>query len=79
MNVLGDLNMWTRGRDEQNAGKFAYELFGDDSTLLERRGGFNTPYEADRAAEIAQRLALFPPSTRTDDIDTDELMAELLA
>lgn len=76
--------MWTRGKDKQAAGKFAYEVFGMDGALIESVGGFDTAQAADRAAEHAQRVALFGDAARltlTDIIDSmsdDELVAELL-
>jgi hypothetical protein len=71
--------MWTRGRDKDQAGKFAFELFDANNVLVQRVGGFATHTEADRAAEVAQRRALFPvdalgvAETMTD----DELLAAL--
>jgi hypothetical protein len=69
--------MWTRGKDTERPGMFAYELFTADGALIERVGGFATHIEADRAAERAQRMALdFPGMTPPIENMTD---AELLA
>jgi len=67
--------MWTRGKDKQIPGKFAYELF-DGNTMIERVGGFATAQDADRAAETAQRRALFPVTEC--EMTDDELLAALM-
>ncbi len=69
--------MWTRSKDKTAEGKFEYALY-DNSTLIERVGGFNTAQEADRAGELAQRRALFPAPVECDMTD-EELLAELFA
>jgi hypothetical protein len=74
--------MWTRGRDKDQAGKFAYELYSADNVLIERVGGFATHTEADRAAEVAQRRVLFPVADAPLTLDEilmsdDELLAAL--
>ena len=73
--------MWTRGRDKDQPGKFAFELFDDQGATIERVGGFASHTEADRAAEVAQRRALAPilPAldTETDAMSDDELLSEL--
>ena len=69
--------MWSRGRDEEQPGKFAYELF-DGRNLVERVGGFATHTEADRAAESAQRRLLLGAPIECSLSDAD-LLAELLA
>lgn len=70
--------MWTRGKDKEQPGKFAYELW-DDFELVKRVGGFDTPAEADRAAEEAQRHFLFPPQyDEFSHLTNEELLAELL-
>lgn len=70
--------MWVRGKDKENPGKFQYELYDNDGNLVERVGGFDSHFEADRAAEIAQRRILFPIDTSFDDLSLDEIMSELL-
>lgn len=68
---------WTRGKDAEQPGKFAYELF-DGFETVERVGGFDTPADADRAAEAAQRRHLFPAAPASiDDISDDELAKAL--
>ena len=47
--------MWTRGKDIEQPGRFAYELFSSSGTPIHRQGGFTTAHDADRAAEEAQR------------------------
>jgi len=47
--------MWTRGKDTEQTGRFAYELFTSSGEVVHRRGGFATAQDADRAAERAQR------------------------
>lgn len=70
--------MWTSGKDKEQPGKFAYELW-DGFELVQRVGGFDTPGEADRAAEDAQRRFLFPPATdEFSHLTNEELLAELL-
>ena len=72
--------MWTRGKDENNPGKFAYELW-DGNKLIERVGNFNTAQEADRCAERVQRMYLNNPSTfiaASGDVPTDEELDELI-
>lgn len=71
--------MWTRGKDRQHLGKFAFELFDGAGALVERRGGFDTAQEADRAAERAQRALLAPAPTMTDSDwqEIDALLSEL--
>jgi hypothetical protein len=77
--------MWTRSKDQQKPGKFAYSLYSMTNELVETVGGFDTHSEADRAAEAAQRRALFgDKATMTLDeiinsMNDDELLAELLA
>lgn len=71
--------MWMRGKDQDQAGAFAYELW-DESRLLHRRGGFPTAQAADRAAERAQRdflqygIEAPPPDVQMTD---EELFAAL--
>lgn len=74
--------MWTRGKDKEQPGKFAFELFDAAGTLIERQGGFATHTEADRAAERAQRCALFPKIIPLDGslyLTDEEILAELCA
>ena len=66
--------MWTRGKDSNNPGKFAIEVF-DGAECVLRKGGFDTAQEADRAAEKAQREILFPAQAFTS--QDDELLAAL--
>lgn len=75
--------MWTRGKDENNAGKFAYEVW-NERELVERVGNFDTAQEADRAAEIANRRFVSCLMTGeafdgvfTDNMSLDEILAEL--
>ncbi len=70
--------MWTRGKDKNAPGKFAYELF-TNGALTERVGGFDTAQAADRAAEVAQRKALRDEVLGgvKSTITLDELAAEL--
>jgi len=73
--------MWSRGKDAENPGKFAFELW-DGFDLIKRVGGFDTAQEADRAAEAAQRAHLFPQAEEPlpDDIanmSIEELGREL--
>lgn len=75
--------MWTRGKDENHPGKFAYELW-NESKKVERVGKFDTAQEADRAAEIAnRRLVQCMMSGEpfhgvfTDNMTLDEIFAEL--
>jgi hypothetical protein len=78
--------MWVRGKDKNNPGKFEYSLY-DDQRLVECVGGFDTHFEADRAAERAERK-LWASAVRFDELDDipdsiakmsdDELLAELL-
>lgn len=77
--------MWTRGKDENNEGKFAYEIW-NERELVERVGKFDTAQEADRAAEIANRRfvsCLMSGETFhgvfTDNMTIDEIFAELEA
>lgn len=68
---------WTRGKDTESPGKFCFELF-DGFQTVERRGGFDTPQEADRAAEIAQRRWLFGArEPELDAMTVDEIWAAL--
>ena len=72
--------MWTRGKDKNEAGKFAIEVFNDAGELVLTKGGFDTATEADRAAEVEQRNVLFGYAPGFDwDMSDDELLAELLA
>lgn len=74
--------MWTRGRDKNEAGKFAYTLYGVAGETIETVGGFETHTAADRAAEVAQRRVLFPIADQADALPemTDlELLAALEA
>lgn len=74
--------MWTRGKDKEQPGKFAFELFDMEGAPVQRVGGFNTAQEADRAAERAQRNLLLygaPDGPPPIDIDTDQLLRDLLA
>ncbi|WP_422383267.1 hypothetical protein [Roseibium album] len=65
--------MISAGKDKQNAGKFAYEIFIDNELVL-RKGGFDCAQERDRDAETEHRRRLFPqPKSQS----TPELMAEL--
>lgn len=68
--------MWTRGRDKDQPGAFAFELW-EGRTLIERRGGFATAQEADRAAEMAQRRLTFPPMPDDEALSLEELRAAL--
>lgn len=75
--------MWTRGKDENHEGKFAYEIW-NERELVERVGKFDTAQEADRAAEIANRrfvscLMSGEPfdGVFTDNLSLDEIFAEL--
>lgn len=77
--------MWTRGKDENNEGKFAYEIH-DGFIMVERVGNFDTAQEADRAAEIAnRRLVMCALSGEpfdgvfTDNLSLDEILSELEA
>lgn len=47
------------GKDKTEAGKFSYELWMGRETV-EVVGGFDCPTEAEKAGQIAQRMALFP-------------------
>lgn len=70
---------WTRSKDTESPGKFCYEIF-DGFQTVERRGGFDTAQEADRAAEIAQRRWLFgAPEPEPDAMTVDEIFAALSA
>lgn len=73
--------MWTRGKDENHPGKFCYELFDANGTLVERMGKFDTAQEADRAAERVQRLYLLHPDSfipcSGDNLTDEELDAAL--
>lgn len=75
--------MWTRGKDEKNHGKFAYEIW-NERELVERVGNFESALEADRAAEIANRRfvqCLMGGETFDgvfcDNMSLDEIFAEL--
>jgi len=72
---------WTRGKDSESLGKFAYELW-DESGVVERKGGFDTAQAADRAAERAQRLLIFGAPVQSDaaacQLSDAELIAELM-
>lgn len=46
---------WSRGKDAENLGKFAYECLDWNGNLYRREGGFASAQEADRAAETAER------------------------
>lgn len=77
--------MWTRGKDEKNEGKFAYEIW-NERELVERVGNFDTAYEADRAAEIANRrfVSCLMSGERfdgvfADSMTLDEIFSELEA
>ena len=71
---------WTRGKDPASPGQFNYELW-DGFRMVERKGGFATAQDADRAAERAQRRLLFGAPISQDHSDLslsdDELLAEL--
>lgn len=69
--------MFTRGKDSQAPGKFAFTIYGSDNTIIAREGGFETAQEADRAAERAHREHLFPPSDTTPDMTDAELLEQL--
>lgn len=72
--------MWTRGRDDEQPGRFAYELFDMDGSLIERVGGFATHTECERAAERAQRRAIFPVEADfVCAMTNEELLRELLS
>ena len=47
------------GKDKAAAGKFSYELWMGSETV-EVVGGFDCPAEAEKAGQMAQRMALFP-------------------
>ena len=49
--------MWTRGKDKTEAGKFEFSIY-EGRDLIKTVGGFNTAQEADRAAELEQRMAM---------------------
>jgi hypothetical protein len=73
--------VWVRGKDAEQPGKFAFELY-EGRELVQRVGGFANAQDADRAAEKAQRALIFPPEFREipDDIaamSNAELLAEL--
>lgn len=72
--------MWTRGKDANNEGKFAYELFNEAGQMVERVGRFPSAQEADRAAERAQRSLLFNPhfAPFSHDVATPEELEEFL-
>lgn len=72
--------MWTRGKDKNEAGKFAIEVFNDDGKMVYARGGFATAAEADRAAELEQRNVLFGYAPGFNlNMSDDDLLEELLA
>jgi hypothetical protein len=72
--------MFTRQKDRTDNEKFEYEIFIDNQSV-EVRGGFETAYDADRAAEIAHRhfllgAGIFPGEQipmSIDDISDEEL------
>lgn len=72
---------WTRGKDSENPGAFYYELWTDAGTV-ERKGGFPTAQDADRAAERAQRRLIFGAPALSDEAESmlsdADLIAELL-
>lgn len=78
--------MWTRGKDVEKPGRFAYELFDSCGAPVHRVGGFDTAQEADRAAERAQRHQFvveamdaqgFGADEDEPEMTTDEILAEL--
>lgn len=78
--------MWTRGRDTDQPGRFAYELFSSTGAPVHRRGGFATSQDADRAAERAQRQQMvaeamdaagYGPLEDEVEMSIDEILAEL--
>jgi hypothetical protein len=72
--------MWTRGKDQNEAGKFAVQVFNDAGALVFSQGGFDTAAEADRAGELEQRNVLFGYAPGFDwNMSDDALLAELLA
>lgn len=72
------------GKDKANVGKFIYELWIGSDTV-ETVGGFDSPAEAEKAGQVAQRVALFPaveseePQMSLEDIFADMDDAGLLA
>ena len=72
---------WTRGKDAESPGKFAYELW-EGFSVVERLGGFDTWQECDRAAEQAQRRLIFGAPGLSDAAESllsdADLIAELL-
>lgn len=72
--------MWTRSKDQAEAGKFAVEVFNEAGERVFAKGGFDTAAEADRAAEVEQRNVLFGYAVGFNwDMSDDALLAELLA
>lgn len=74
----------SRGKDQHNPGKFAFECFDWSGNLFRAQGGFETAQEADRAAEQAERemtmqmISPAPADTLVDILASDdELLAEL--
>ena len=68
--------MWTRGKDKNETGKFAIEVFDLSGAIVFAKGGFENAAEADRAAEVEQRAVLFGRADDTEMTD-DELLAAL--
>ncbi len=72
--------MWTRSKDQAEAGKFAVQVFEETGACVFAKGGYATAAEADRAAEVEQRNVLFGYAPGFSwDMSDDELLAELLA
>jgi hypothetical protein len=59
-------DMWTRGKDPVNPGKFAVQVYDLQNRLAYDVGWFGTAQEADRAGESYQREILFPSPALTD-------------
>lgn len=70
-----------RGKDQNNAGKFAFTCYDWQGNIFREQGGFNTAQEADRAAANAERemtFAAMTPQVNDDfELTDDEILAIL--
>ena len=72
---------WTTGKDANDTGKFAYELWGDEG-IIHTVGGFATMQEAnDAGCRANTKMVLYGVEAvmpLDDVLSDDELLAELL-
>jgi hypothetical protein len=70
--------MWARSKDANDASKFEVTVWDNTGNVFFHQGGFATFQDADRAAEIEQRNALFGKQEEIDWDMTDDELLDLL-